>query len=86
MNLNKKVGPETLQANIDINLTTPVVCENCKKQSFQEALMLREVSAILSNNGKSGVVPIQVMACVACGHVNNMFLPMELRRKSLKLS
>jgi hypothetical protein len=47
--------------------------------------MLRQVSALLSKTGKAGIAPIQVFACVACGGVNQQFLPPELRKNQIKL-
>lgn len=68
---------------IDITQTSSTVCEECEKQAFQEAVVLRKISALLSPTGKEGFVPVQVFACVACGHVNNEFLPKELRKSKI---
>ncbi len=71
--------PGQLKANVDITQTTPEVCENCEGEAFRDALLLRKVSALLTETGKEGYLPIQVFACVKCGHVNNHFIPSELR-------
>ena len=68
-----------LEQDIDVNNTTPVVCDKCKGMSFQPSIIFRKVSALLSPTGKEGFYPIQTYACVSCGHVNNNFLPKELR-------
>ena len=68
---------------IDVTKTTATTCDACGKETFQEALVLRKISALLSPTGKEGFVPIQVFACVACGHVNNDFLPKELRKSGI---
>jgi hypothetical protein len=70
-------GPATKQ--IDIKSTTAVACEKCKAEAFQQALILRKVSALLTGEGKEGYMPIQVFSCASCGHVNEQFLPEELR-------
>jgi len=74
----EKVSPQ-----MDIKQTQPVECDNCKSQAFQEAVMLRRVSAILSPSGKSGLLPLPVFACISCGHVNEQFLPPELRKNPI---
>jgi hypothetical protein len=70
---------EKVNAQMDIKQTEPVECDKCKNQSFQEAIMLRKVSAILSPSGKSGLLPIPIFVCNSCGHTNQSFLPPELR-------
>ena len=68
-----------LPNNIDLKQTTAVQCESCLGEAFQEALMLRRVSALLTGTGREGFVPIQVFSCTKCGHVNSNFIPAELR-------
>lgn len=68
---------------IDITQTSPTTCESCGKEAFQEAVILRKISALLSPTGKEGFVPVQVFACISCGHVNNDFLPKELRKSNI---
>jgi hypothetical protein len=73
--------PGVVKPNIDITQTTPEVCENCNGEAFRDALLLRKVSALLTETGKEGYLPIQVFACVKCGHVNSHFIPSDLRAK-----
>jgi uncharacterized Zn finger protein len=77
-NINNQNPPE-----IDLAATTPIACEKCEKETFIEALMLRQVSALLSKSGRAGIAPLQVFTCVNCGHVNQQFLPPELRKIKL---
>lgn len=72
-------SPRSIQAQIDLAQTSPTPCEACGKEAFQEAYILRKVSALLTGTGKEGFMPIQVFACFSCGHVNQDFLPKELR-------
>jgi hypothetical protein len=69
--------------SFDITQTTAEVCEACQAEAFVQALLLRKVSALLTETGKEGYLPIQVFACVKCGHVNSHFIPSEIRPKSL---
>ncbi len=38
---------------------------------------MKKVSALVSPNGKEGIVPIPTFSCVACGYVNEMFRPFK---------
>ena len=72
--------PKITPMNLDLlKQSTAVTCDRCSGDSFQEALMLRRVSALLTPTGKEGFVPIQVFACVACGGINAQFIPEELK-------
>jgi hypothetical protein len=59
----------------DLSLAEDIVCENCNNLTFEEVLMMKKVSALVSPNGKEAIVPIPTCACVACGWVNKMFRP-----------
>lgn len=65
--------------NVDLKQTTPVLCEKCEGGYFEQALVIRRVSAILTGQGKPGFVPIPVFKCGDCGHVNAEFLPKEIQ-------
>lgn len=73
--------PTTAHINIDLKQTKQTICEKCNCEAFQEAFMLRKVSALLSATGKEGYIPIQVFACVGCGHVNDEFIPKEVKNR-----
>ena len=62
---------------LDINQTTPVVCESCGGIYFDQALILRKASGILTGTGKDSYLPIPVFKCTSCGHVNEAFQPKE---------
>ena len=61
----------------DLSTATDIVCENCGNLTFQEVLLMKKVSALVSPNGKEGIVPIPTFSCVACGWVNEMFRPLK---------
>jgi uncharacterized Zn finger protein len=65
--------------NVDLSQTSPVVCEECKGTYFEQALVIRRVSAFLTGQGKPGFVPIPIFKCSECGHVNNEFIPKEIQ-------
>ena len=66
---------EQAQVQIKPEDLTDVFCEKCECQTFAQAFMFKELSAILSPTGKKSLVPIQVYACTGCGHINDGFLP-----------
>ena len=61
----------------DLTNATDIVCENCGNLTFEEVLLMKKVSALVSPNGKEGIVPIPTFSCVACGYVNKMFRPFK---------
>jgi DNA-directed RNA polymerase subunit RPC12/RpoP len=65
---------------VSIDKTTPIVCEECKNQTFTEAVMIRKVSKFLIPGGSAqdAISPIQVFVCSKCGHLNKELLPPEL--------
>lgn len=77
MNANQQ---KPVQLKVSIDKTLPIICEKCESQAFQEALMLRKVSKFLTGDAQDGVLPIATFVCVKCGHVNEDFLPKELKK------
>ena len=65
--------------------TEPVKCEVCGGEVFEQGVMLRKVPAILTGNGKPGVIPVPVFMCSKCGHVNLEFIPEELQDEQRKV-
>lgn len=70
-----KLGTPTFNAND----TEAVKCEKCGGEIFQQGLMLRKVSALLTGTGKPGIIPVPVFICEKCGHVNSEFIPEEFK-------
>ena len=71
-------GPQQMNQNpldsVDFDKTTPIKCESCENQGFEQVLLLRKVSALVSPTGKETIVPVAVFACAKCGHINQEFL------------
>jgi hypothetical protein len=63
------------QSNLDINNTTPIVCESCGNETFRPIFFLRKLSRLLSPDGNDRIIPIDTLACLKCDHVNNEFYP-----------
>ena len=65
--------------NVDYNQTLPVTCDECGHTYFDQALVIRKASGILTGTGQPSYVPIPVFACKSCGHVNSEFQPKEIQ-------
>ena len=78
MSKNNRFGgppPQQPQMNVDISKAEDVVCERCGNYTFEQVMLMKKVSALMSPTGKEAVVPIPTFACNACGHINKGFLP-----------
>jgi uncharacterized Zn finger protein len=69
--------------NISLDQTSEVKCESCGHSFMKEVLMMRKVSGILTGTGQPSYIPIPLFACDKCGHVNQEFLPAELKPTKL---
>tara|TARA_Y100000592_G_C5390588_1_gene278052 strand:- start:307 stop:588 length:282 start_codon:yes stop_codon:yes gene_type:complete len=86
-NANTNLNPQgDMNLNLKMSDTTEIVCDNCGHTIFEQALMLRRVSALVSPTAQESVVPIQVMCCKKCHHVNDAFLPSGLKSTDVKMS
>ena len=69
---------ENLNMNITMDKTTPIVCEKCQNETFNQVTFLREVSKFIAGTDQDALVPIPSFACAKCGHVNEKFQPKNL--------
>lgn len=63
--------------NLDLSTAQDVICENCGNYTFQEVVLMKKVSALVSPTGKEAIVPIPTFSCNACGFINKQFLPIK---------
>jgi uncharacterized Zn finger protein len=70
------------QINLDLSNATDVVCESCGNYTFQEVVLMKKVSALVSPTGKEAIVPIPTFSCNACGFINKQFLPIKMTEPS----
>jgi uncharacterized Zn finger protein len=73
------MSQQQMNMNISLDKTTGVTCDNCGNHSFQEVVLLRKASRFITGTAQDAMIPIPVFACSKCGHVNEEFLPMQLR-------
>jgi hypothetical protein len=69
------------KTSIDVSKTQGIICDKCNHQVFVEGVMLRKASRFLTGTARDAIIPIQVFSCSKCGHVNDEFLPDELKSK-----
>lgn len=65
--------------NVDITQTTAVICDECNGTYFEQAIILRKASGLLTGTGQPSYIPIPVFRCTECGHVNEEFRPKEIQ-------
>lgn len=73
---------QQMNLNIGLDKTSPLSCDKCGGQVFQEGVLLRKASRLLTGTAQDALIPIQVFACNSCGYVNEEFLPMQMRQQS----
>jgi DNA-directed RNA polymerase subunit M/transcription elongation factor TFIIS len=54
-----------------------VTCDKCGHDKFQLGFILEKYSKIIMAADKDQISPLQVFACMKCGHVNDYFLPKD---------
>ena len=72
-----QAGPQ--QVNVDLSQAQDIVCDQCGNYTFNEVLLMKSLSALVSPTGKDAVVPIPTFACNACGFINDRFLPNSMK-------
>jgi uncharacterized Zn finger protein len=76
------MSQEQVNLNITLDKTAAVSCDECSHEVFQEGVMLRKASRFITGTAQDAIIPIQVFTCTKCGHVNEEFLPTQLRNKN----
>jgi uncharacterized Zn finger protein len=76
------MSQQPMNLNITLDKTTGVVCEGCSNETFQEVILLRKASRFITGTAQDALIPIPVFACSGCGHVNEEFIPIQLRNNA----
>ena len=61
--------------NINLKDAETIVCEECGSEVFEEKMMIKKISKLLTGSDRDSITPIPVIACAKCGHVNELFKP-----------
>ena len=76
---NTVAGSKLGETAMGIKDTEGIVCSKCGSNLFDQALMLRKVSALMTGTGQPGILPIPVFCCHECGAPVEELLPQELK-------
>lgn len=53
-----------------------IKCEECEGEVFvQERIKIKQISKFLTGAPQDSIIPMPVIACANCGHVNKLFEP-----------
>ena len=66
---------EKQKLNVNLAEVPYLECDECKCTPFEEKLMIKKVSRFMTGSDQDSIVPIPVIVCSSCGHVNEMFKP-----------
>lgn len=66
---------EQLKVKINPQDTTEIVCDECGGKVFTEGLMLRTVNKFIAGTDSDALIPMNVIYCIKCYHVNDQFIP-----------
>jgi uncharacterized Zn finger protein len=69
------------ELNIGLDKTTEMVCDKCGNSTFQQVVLLRKASRFVTGTAQDALIPIPLFACAKCNHVNESFLPAQLKTK-----
>lgn len=61
--------------SVSLKDSTPVKCEECGCEVFQQGIKLRKISKLLTGGSKDTITGVPVIACIKCGHVNKDLEP-----------
>ena len=67
-------------SSVDLKTAKTLECEKCKCVGFQQTLILKKLSALISPNGQESIIPVQAFGCQSCGHVNKEFRDAEIKQ------
>ena len=65
--------------NLDLSAAEDIRCSSCGNFTFEQVVLLKKLSALMSPSGREGLLPIPVFACNACGNINPELIPPQLR-------
>jgi len=75
INMNLIQGGDQPQLNINLADAPYMECEECQGKIFEEKMMIKKVSRFMTGSDQDSIVPIPVICCAKCGHVNKLFKP-----------
>jgi hypothetical protein len=64
-------------AKVNVNLSDApyLTCDSCGHDVFEEKMKIKKISKFMTGAPQDSIVPLPVIACAKCGHINEMFKP-----------
>jgi hypothetical protein len=75
---------QQMNLNLSLDKTKGITCDECGHNVFQEGMLLRKASRLLTGTAQDALIPIPVFSCAKCNHVNNEFMPVQLMQKPVQ--
>ena len=50
-----------------------VACEKCSCEIMKQAVVIKQISALVSPDGRETFIPVPVFICNSCNHLNEIF-------------
>lgn len=69
------------QIQVTLRDLIEIKCEKCQGTVFNDGMLLRKASSLVTGQPRDAYVPIPVFVCSSCGSVNDEFIPRELKSK-----
>tara|TARA_Y100001938_G_scaffold112104_1_gene153519 strand:- start:1519 stop:1758 length:240 start_codon:yes stop_codon:yes gene_type:complete len=66
--------------DIDLTHAKTLECEKCQGKGFQQTMMLKKLSALMSPTGQEAIIPVAAFACQSCGHINKEFQDADIQQ------
>ena len=59
-----------------------VVCEKCGSRYFKEVYIIKKFNKLLIGSDRDQIMPVNILACAECGHINDEFQIKESTKKN----
>ncbi len=73
--MNPNQSGTGLPPNVNLADAPYIECEKCQCLVFDEKIMIKKISKFMTGGTQDSIVPLPVISCSDCGHINEMFKP-----------
>jgi DNA-directed RNA polymerase subunit RPC12/RpoP len=71
--MDNLINTEKNLPRIDLKEQPTLTCEKCESKFFEEVVMVKKVSKLLTGSMEDTIVPFPTYRCADCKHVNSDF-------------
>ncbi len=64
-----------LNPNANLADSEEIKCEKCEGVMFEEKMMIRKLSKFITGADRDSIIPVPIIVCSNCNHMNEMFKP-----------